>query len=116
MTGLFNRLQDEIKARNQPGGLSPSDLLDMPDTLAQVIHQIIRRNGMKLEDIAKQLKQSQEEIKTLLAELVQKGLVRQIEVKGETWYKAHFSRKADRMFSKGLWSILDDVFDQGKKE
>jgi hypothetical protein len=116
MTGLFNRLQQEIQARNKQGGLSPTDLLDMPEALAKIINQIIRRNGLKLEDIASQLNQSAEETEALLAELVQKGLVRQMEVKGETWYKAHFSRKADRKLSTGIWASLDDIFEKGKNE
>jgi len=116
MTGLFKRLEQEIQARSQQGGLSPSDLLDMPEALAKIINQIIRRNGMKLADIATQLGQSAEETQALLAELVKKGLVRQIEVNEETWYKAHFSRKADKTLSTGIWASLDDVFEKRKDE
>jgi len=109
MAGLFNRLQDEIDARNSQTGLSPIDLLDMPEALAAVINKIIRRNGMKLEDIAKELNQSAEETKTTLDELVEKGYARRVEVKEEIWYKAQFGRKADKVLSSTIWASLDRV-------
>ena len=116
MPGLFNRLQDEISAREKQQGLSPVDLLDMPEPLANIINQIVRSNGMKLEDIAEKLGQSSADTQTMLGELVQKGFVRKVLVKEETWYKAHFSRKADKSLSLGIWSALDDVFEKIEKD
>jgi hypothetical protein len=115
MAGLFDRLQDEINARSQQRSLSPIDLLDMPEGLAGIINQIIRKNGMKLEEIAQKLGQTLEETKTSLDELAQKGYVRQITVQEEVWYKANFGRKADKTLSTDIWSALDDVFDRPKK-
>jgi len=112
MAGLFNRLQDEIDARDSQAGLSPIDLLDMPETLAAVINQIIRRNGMKLEDIAEELGQSPEKTKVTLDELVKKGFARRVEVREEIWYKAQFGRKADKVLSSTIWSSLDKVVDE----
>lgn len=118
MTGLFNRLQDEIDARDKNEGLSPIDLLDMPEALAAVINQIIRKNGMKLEDIAEELEQSPKETQVQLDELVEKGYVRRVEVgEDELWYKAQFGRKADKALSMSIWSALDGVVeeDEGKR-
>lgn len=110
MDGLFNRLKDELAARDNTKGLSPIDLLDMPDELAEVVNQIIRRNGLKLEDVAQQLNQTEVEAKKALNKLVNKGYVRQVQVKQETWYKAQFGRKADRVVSDSIWSKLDSTF------
>ena len=109
MAGLFNRLQDEIEARDKQTGLSPIDLLDMPEALAAVINQIIRKNGMKLEDIANELGQSLADTQFTLDELVEKGFARRVEVKEEIWYKAQFGRKANKVLSLSIWSALDDV-------
>ena len=109
MTGLYNRLQDEIQARDSGIGLSPIDLLDMPDALVEVIHRIIRNNGMKLEDIAEELNQSTEETVNTLDQLVEKGYARRVKVKNEVWYKAQFGRKADKVLSLDIWSSLDDI-------
>ena len=111
MTGLFNRLQDEIEARESGIGLSPIDLLDMPDTLADVIHRIIRNNGMKLEDIATELNQSPQDTAATLEQLVAKGYARRVTVKNEVWYKAQFGRKADKVLSLNIWSSLNNIAD-----
>jgi DNA-binding MarR family transcriptional regulator len=108
MGSLFDRLQDEIDSREQQDGISPADLLDMPDGLAAVIKQIIRRNGMKLSEVAEALGETPEATQKTLNNLVEKGYVRQIEVKGQIWYKAHFGRRRSRL-SSDFWSSLDDA-------
>ena len=115
MGGLFDRLQDEIDSREEPGGLSPIDLLDMSPALAAVIQQIIRKNGMKLDQVAVALDQSPQETQKVLDELVKKGFVRQIEVKEEIWYKAHFGRKADKTLHDSVWAALDSIVEDGEE-
>ena len=116
MAGLFTRLQDELDARDKNEGLSPIDLLDMPDSLTAIINQIIRKNGMKLEDIAEELGQSLQATKKTLDELVEKGYIRQIEVRGEEiWYKAQFGRKADKALSLSIWSALGGVVEDEER-
>ena len=107
MSSLFDRLQDEIEANERGEGISPIDLLDLPDEVATVIKQIIRRNGMKLIQVAEALQKPAAEVQTLLDELVNKGSVRQIEVKGEIWYKARFAKKRSRSRTSGFWRTLD---------
>ncbi len=109
MSDLFNRLQDEINAQEQPGGLSPIDLLDLPDELSQIIRKIIRRNGMKLADVAEALAVSPDEARQTLESLVEKGFVRRVEVKNDIWYKARFAQKRSRTVSSSLWQALDEV-------
>ncbi|MCB9102560.1 MAG: hypothetical protein H6632_23695 [Anaerolineales bacterium] len=110
MGGIFDRLQDDLDARNNKKGLSPVDLLDMPQDLADLINQIIRRNGMKLEDVAQNLNQSIEKAEQTLDKLVEKGYIRRVKVKQEVWYKAQFGRKADKVVSDNIWSKLDNIF------
>jgi DNA-binding MarR family transcriptional regulator len=115
MGGLFDRLQDEIDSREEPGGLSPIDLLDMSPELAAVIQQIIRKNGMKLDQIAAALDQSPQETQKVLDELVEKGFVRRVEVKEELWYKAHFGRKADKTLHQSVWAALDSIVEEDEE-
>jgi DNA-binding MarR family transcriptional regulator len=109
MAGLFNRLQDEIDARNKQDGLSPIDLLDMPEAMASVVNVIIRNNGATLSTISELVGQSPDVTKPLLEDLVDKGFVRVVNVKDQVWYKASFGRKADNSGSSGLWSMLDEL-------
>jgi predicted transcriptional regulator len=71
---------------------------------------------MKLDEIAAALEQSVDETQKTLDELVGKGFVRRIEVKGEWWYKAKFGRKADKTLHQSVWSALDGLVEQEKKE
>ena len=114
--GLFDRLQDEIDAQGRQEGLSPIDLLDLPAGLAAIVKKIVRRNGMSLTEIAEEMGQPPADTLVVLDELAKKGLVRQVEVSSEIWYKAHFARKADKKLSTGVWSALDDMLDQGKEQ
>jgi DNA-binding MarR family transcriptional regulator len=114
MGSLFDRLQDEIDSRENQDGISPADLLDMPAGLAIVVKQIVRRNGMKLSEVAELLDESPEAAQKMLDDLVTKGYVRQIEVKDEVWYKAYFGRRRSRL-SSDFWSALDDAVDQDDK-
>jgi hypothetical protein len=112
MSGLFDRLQGEIDARGRQEGLSPIDLLDLPPELATIIKKIVRKNGMSLTDIATEMGQPQDQAQQVLDELVQKGLMRRVEVQDEIWYKAHFARKPDKKLTLGVWSVLDDMLDK----
>ena len=109
MGGLFDRLQDELDARDNKKGLSPIDLLDMPPELTEVVNQIIRKNGMKLEEVAQRLNKSEDEAKEALNALIEKGYVREVKVKQEIWYKAQFGRKADKVVSDNIWSKSANV-------
>lgn len=109
MSSLFQRLQDELDSQDQPGGLSPVDLLNLPDELARVVKKLVRRNGLKLAEIADMLDKTLEETQKTLDELVQKGYVRQVEVKEEIWYKVRFAQKRNRTVSSSLWAALDEV-------
>lgn len=107
--GLFERLQDEINARDDMGGLSPIDLLDMPETMAIIINAIVRNNGLQLEKISELVNLPEPQAKKLLDELIEKGFVRKVRVKNKTWYKAQFKRKAEGSNRTGIWSILDEI-------
>ena len=109
MSNLFNRLQDEIDSQEKQDGISPIDLLDLPSAISSIIKKIIRRNGMKLAQIAEELNQSPDETQETLDGLVEKGYVRRVEVKEEVWYKARFAQKRTRSLSSGFWSALDQV-------
>jgi predicted transcriptional regulator len=116
MSGLFDRLQGEIDARGRQEGLSPIDLLDLPPELAAIIKKIVRKNGMSLAEIATDMGQSPAQAQKMLDELVQKGLMRRVEVQDEIWYKAHFARKPDKKLTLGVWSVLDSMLEEHEEQ
>ena len=64
---------------------------------------------MRLDQVAAALDQSPQETQKVLDELVKKGFVRQVEVKEDIWYKAHFGRKADKTLHDSVWAALDSI-------
>ena len=112
MTGLF--IQPDGRAFSK--GLSPIDLLDIPEPLSPVLNQVIRRNGMKLEDIAAELGEPIANTRKMLDELTKKGYVQREVLNSEIWYKAQFGRKADKVLSQSIWAALDGVVEDEERE
>jgi class 3 adenylate cyclase/tetratricopeptide (TPR) repeat protein len=90
-------------------GFSPIDLLDMPGETSGLVQTLIRKNGMTSEETAAELGIPPEEAQQHLDELIQKGLVRRVTVKGKTLYRAAFGKKAEKKRPVGLWRGLDDI-------
>jgi hypothetical protein len=49
MVTSSDRLQNEVDVRPSVAGISPADLLDLPELLRTVVGQLIRSNGMTFE-------------------------------------------------------------------
>lgn len=104
-----DRLHDAINARHQVIDLSPTDLLDLPESLANVINTMLRRNGMKITEIAEQLGQSASEADNTVNALLEKGYIKPVEVNQQVWYKVNFGRTTDK--TAGIWSLLGGMLD-----
>ncbi len=106
--GLFNRLQGELDAREQSPGLRMSDLLTLPEPLAGLLNWMIRQVQVGLDDVAAFLQRDEEEARTVLAGLREKGFVREIEMRGMTTYRVRLAPKRGRKMPADLWQALDD--------
>jgi len=100
-------LQRFVKAVLQ-GGISAFGLLEMPPVMTNIIKIIVRKNGLKLPEIAAALNQVPQDTQKILDEMVAKGYIQQVQNKKEVLYKARFGRKADRTLSSDIWSALDN--------
>ena len=111
--GLFNRLQGELDARERSQGLRMSDLLVLPEALAGVLQWMLRQGGVTLTDVTAFLDQDETAARTVLATLVEKGFVREIEMRGETTYRVRLAPVRGRKLPEGLWQALDDKVEHG---
>lgn len=111
MGGLFDSSPDDIESEGQSGAISPVDLLELPPELGAVIRKVIRKNGLRLTDIAGELNQAVEQVRHVLDDLVARGYLQRVEIDQEIWYKARFKRKAQRRISD-VWSKLGSSLDQ----
>ncbi len=106
--GLFNRLQGELNARDKSAGLSMADVLALPEPLCTLVSWMIRKGQATLPEIKDYLKQDEAPVRKLLANLIEKGFVREIEVRGQSQYRVRLAPKKGQNLSRNLWGNLDD--------
>jgi hypothetical protein len=106
--GLFNRLQGELDARERSPGLHLSDLLVLPEALAGVLNWMLRQGCVSLADLTATLGQDEAAAREVLATLIEKGFVREVEMRGETTYRVRLAPKRGRRMPDDLWRALED--------
>jgi predicted HTH transcriptional regulator len=100
---LFARLQDEITSREKEEvGLAPADLLALPDNLRNLMARITRLGEVTAAQLALELGQEAAEVEVMLADLVEKGYLRE-----EKRYKVAFGRKRIKKLPITIWEALD---------
>ena len=105
--GMFDRLQNEIEAREKQEGISPADLLDLSPPLRKLMNHITRGGEVSAQTAAKHIGESLEDTSKMLNALVEKGYLERTE-KSEGWvYRTRFARKRGREVPPGIWSALD---------
>jgi hypothetical protein len=109
---LFDRLQGELEARDKAAGLSMADLLELPETLRLLVNWIMRQREVNLSQAAAFLGQDEAASQTLLATLVEKGFVRELQVRGELCYRVRLAPKRKREVSLDVWRALDDRLEE----
>jgi predicted transcriptional regulator len=84
----IERLQQELADYPVREGLSPTDVLELPDAVRVVINKIMRQNEMEANDLAADLGLSEAEMHAVGAALVAKGLLTVTERAGHNVYRA----------------------------
>ncbi len=107
-TGLYNRLQGELEAREKSPGLSMPDLLALPESQGGLLRWMVRKGSVGLEDVTDFLKQDVASTRALLADLLDQGFVREIETRGVKQYRVRLAPKRGRALPTNLWQALDD--------
>jgi len=108
MSSLFDRLQSEIEARQCMEGITPADLPDLSPELRRIVNTITRRGEMSPAEIVLELDMRPSEARELLDTLVEKGVLKTVEVKGELRYKTFFARRWGREIPLSVWDALSD--------
>jgi DNA-binding MarR family transcriptional regulator len=104
--GIFDRLQNEIDAREKQEGITPADLLDLSPPLRRLMNYITRAGEVSVEDAAGHLKESPASMRKMLDALVDKGYLEREEQKKGWIYRTRFARKRGREIPAGIWSAL----------
>jgi len=110
--GLFERLQDEIIARDKQVDFGPIDVLALPKDLRTLIQFIMRRGEVSAVELVGELERTEKEIDTLLQSLVQKGFLVRIPDTDPPRYKAALGRRRTRQIPTGIWASLSDKLEE----
>lgn len=110
--GLFDRLEQELEAREKAAGLTMADLLELPENLRKLVNWMMRQQDVHLSEVAAFLGENDETSRATLAALIEKGFVRELKVHGETCYRVRLAPKRGRDLPLDLWRALDDKVEE----
>lgn len=113
---LSNHPSPDLEEPESSTGLQPSDLLALPQPQSSALTWMIRREAVTFTEVMAFLGGEEGETHALLAELRDRGFVREIEVRGERHYCVHMASKRRRVLSPILWHALDEDAEQGREE
>ena len=110
--GLFGRLEQELEARDKAAGLSMTDMLDLPDPLRELVNWMLRKDVVSLQEAMARIGQDEATTRSTLGPLVDKGFVREMQLRGETHYKVRIKSRARRALPSNLWRALDEKLEK----
>ncbi len=106
--GLFNRIQDELEAREKSPGLNMSDQLTLPEYVEDLLNWMMRQEAVGLGEVAARLGQDEEQARAALAGLVERGYVREVEMRGMMRSLVRLAVKRGRKIPANLWKALEE--------
>ncbi|MGB8645551.1 MAG: hypothetical protein WCF84_09955 [Anaerolineae bacterium] len=106
--GLFGRLQDEMSAREVSPGLTMSDILTMPDSLSRLINWMMRQGQVDVAGVAGFMGEDEKNAYSTLSSLIGKGFIREIDLRGVTYYRVRLAPKKARKIPANLWKAIED--------
>ena len=104
--GIFDRLDGELVARERPPGLHMSDLLTMPDLQSGLLKWMIRHRAAAFSDVAAFLGGDEADTHRVLADLIDRGLILELEIRGALEYRVRLAPKRGRALPENLWQAL----------
>ncbi|MFZ4662318.1 MAG: hypothetical protein ACOYNY_35245 [Caldilineaceae bacterium] len=110
--GLFDRLQQELVAREKTAGVTAADLLELPPVERQLLSWLMRSGEVSASTVATHLGDSAQ-AQSLLVGLLARGFVREHESDGELYYQVRLAPRRQRTLPATIWQALTDKL--GKK-
>lgn len=114
MPGVFDRLNKEIKDKQQEGGITPLDLVDLQPALRRIMRLMLRELQMTyprlceaMDATPEQDRLTRDELDDSLSTLTQQFWLIRIGEGAKAIYKVNLRRKAGSTLAAGIWSSLD---------
>lgn len=110
--GLFGRLQAEVTVREKHPGLDMGNILDLPDDEREIITWMLREKSVDLAKMAVHLGQDEAQARATLDALVEKGYIREIDIKGQVEYRVRLKPKRKVNMPSNLWAAIEGKTEQ----
>jgi hypothetical protein len=114
MTGVFERLQKQLDAQRQEGGISVLDLAGLPPVLRKIMRLMLRQVRMKYIELVEAIEQLPEnermttdDLDKALQNLTEQAWLIQIGAGKQAVYKVNLRRKAGSHLPETIWQNLD---------
>jgi Fic family protein len=106
--GLYDRLKEELEAREKSHVLTTADITKLPDSLRPLCSWMLRAQQVALGEVASFLGQDESQASRTLADLVNRGFVRQVTTREGTYFHTRLVPTRGREVLLNLWQALDD--------
>jgi hypothetical protein len=114
--GICDRVEGELAAREKSPGLSMFDLLTLPEPQASLLKWMIRQEAVALGEVVAFLGGDEGQARPVLADLLDRGWVREIEMRGIVQYRVRLAPKRGRALPANLWQALSDKVEGEEEE
>jgi predicted transcriptional regulator len=110
--GLFGRLQAEVTVREKNPGLDMGNILELPDSEREIITWMLRENSVDLAKLAAHLDKDEAQARIALDALIEKGYVREVDIKGQVQYRVRLKPKRKMNMPSNLWAAIEGRTEQ----
>jgi hypothetical protein len=121
MPGVFDRLDKDIKSKQQEGGITALDLVDLPPALRKIMRLMLRELQMSyprlleaMDAMPEKERLTPDDLDSALSTLTQQFWLTHIGDGEKAIYKVNLRRKAGSTLAAGIWSNLDDKLKRPK--
>jgi hypothetical protein len=115
MPGLFDRIRAELEDDDDDdsGGITPLDIVDLPDDQRKIMLWMLRdretaAKGITPESLQTSMKDAPDNCVAILEKLAHNGWVVTIGEPPQLRYKVYLRRKRGSTSGFGLWTLLAD--------
>ena len=122
MTGLFDKLQNELENREDEGGISLLDLAELPSQLRKIMRFMLREVEVTFEHLWKHAeslpeteKMTRDELSGAIKTLTKQGWLVSMGEKDNAKYRVNLRRKPGSNRADSIWAALDEIIEQRDK-
>jgi len=99
---------DQAYTRQRKRGLSPAELLDMPEEMRKLMTYIMRHEPVTPKEVAEALEGKASEIAAHLQLLAVQGWLETERQEDKQLYRVRLARRRKRALPPGIWQVLED--------